>query len=63
MDLCHGTGMYRGAACNKCRPNLRMKVPNFIPVLFHNLEGYDSHLFVKTLGLTEGDIRCIPKTD
>ena len=40
-----------------------MRVPNFIPVLFHNLEGYDSHLFVKSLGLTEGDIRCIPKTD
>ena len=40
-----------------------MRVPNFIPVLFHNLEGYDSHLFVKSLGLTEGDIKCIPKTD
>ena len=40
-----------------------MRVPNFIPVLFHNLEGYDSHLFVKSLELTEGDIRCIPKTD
>ena len=35
----------------------------FVPVLFHNLEGYDSHLFVKSLGLTEGDIKCIPKTD
>ena len=40
-----------------------MRVPMFVPVLFHNLEGYDSHLFVKSLGLVEGDIRCIPKTD
>ncbi len=35
----------------------------FVPVVFHNLEGYDAHLFVKSLGLEEGDIRCIPKTD
>ncbi len=60
-DHCHITGKYRGAACDKC--NLRMKVPMFVPVLFHNLEGYDAHLFVKSLGLEEGEIRCIPKTD
>ncbi len=60
-DHCHITGKYHGAACNKCY--LRMRVPKFVPVLFHNLEGYDSHLFVKSLGLTEGDIKCIPKTD
>ena len=60
-DHCHITGKYRGAACDKC--NLRMKAPKFVPVLFHNLEGYDSHLFVKSLGLEEGDIKCIPKTD
>ena len=60
-DHCHITGKYRGAVCDKC--NLRMRVPKFVPVLFHNLEGYDSHLFVKSLGLTEGDIKCIPKTD
>ena len=60
-DHCHITGKYRGAACDKC--NLRMRVPMFVPVLFHNLEGYDAHLFVKSLGLEEGDIRCIPKTD
>ena len=40
-----------------------MRVPKFVPVLFHNLEGYDAHLFVKSLGLKEGDIKCIPKTD
>ena len=60
-DHCHITGKYRGAACGKC--NLKMKVSKFVPVLFHNLEGYDSHLFVKSLGLKEGDISCIPKTD
>ena len=60
-DHCHITGKYCGAACDKC--NLRMRVPKFVPILFHNLEGYDSHLFVKSLGLTEGDIKCIPKTD
>ena len=60
-DHCHITGKYRGAACDKC--NLRMRVPKFVPVLFHNLEGYVSHLFVKSLGLTDGDTKCIPKTD
>ena len=57
-DHCHLTGKYRGAAHSKC--NLKMKTPTFVPVLFHNLEGYDSHLFVKSLG---GKINCIPKTD
>ena len=54
-DHCHITGKYRGAACDKC--NLRMRVPKFVPILFHNLEGCDSHLFVKSLGLTEGYIK------
>ena len=60
-DHCHLTGKYRGAAHEKC--NLRMRTPKFVPVLFHNLEGYDSHLFVKSLGLSNGEISCIPKTD
>jgi hypothetical protein len=40
-----------------------MKKPRFIPVLFHNLEGYDAHLFIKNLGVGSGDIKCIPKTE
>ena len=60
-DHCHYTGRYRGAAHNSC--NLRMATPKFVPVYFHNLEGYDAHLFVKNLGVTDGSIKCIPKTE
>ncbi len=47
-DLCHITGKYCGAACNEC--NLVMRTTKFVPVLFHNLEGYNAHLFIKSLG-------------
>ena len=60
-DHCHLTGKYRGAAHSNC--NLKMRTPTFVPVLFHNLEEYDSHLFVKSLGISKGNINCIPKTD
>ena len=33
-DHCHYIGKYRGAAHNIC--NLKFKVPNEIPVVFHN---------------------------
>ena len=57
-DHGHFSGKYRGAAHNKC--NLQYKKPKFIPIVFHNLSGYDSHLFIKKLGKTEGNINCIP---
>ena len=60
-DHCHYTGKYRGAACISC--NSKMKNPKFIPVVFHNLQNYDSHLFIKNLGFSEGEINCIPKTE
>ena len=44
-DHCHFTGRYGGAAHNLC--NLKYRKPNFTPVVFHNLSGYDSHLFIK----------------
>ena len=57
-DHCHFTGRYRGAAHNEC--NLNYKKPNFTPVVFHNLTGYDSHLSIKNLG---GNIDCIPNNE
>ena len=39
---------------------LKYKVPMFFPVIFHNMSGYDSHLFIQTLGNSKGDISCIP---
>ena len=61
QDHCHFTGRYRGAAHNLC--NLNYRKPNFTPVVFHNLSGYDSHLFIKNLGFSNGDIDCIPNNE
>ena len=60
-DHCHFTGRYRGVAHNSC--NLKYRKPNFTPVVFHNLSGYDSHLFIKNLGFSEGNIDCIPNNE
>ena len=57
-DHCHLTRAYRGAVHDYCNKNYQ--IPRFFPVIFHNLKGYDSHLFIKNLGLTEGLINCIP---
>ena len=56
-DHCHLTGMLNEIC------NLKYKVPKFFPVVFHNLSGYDSHLFIKTLGNSEGDISCISNNE
>lgn len=58
-DHDHITSKYRGAAHSHC--NLMFKVCPFIPVIFHNLSGYDSHLFIKELAKYEGPINIIPK--
>ena len=60
-DHCHFTGKFRGAAHNIC--NMHFRKPKFTPVIIHNLSGYDSHLFVKNLGKTEGNIKCIPNNE
>ena len=60
-DHCHLSGKFRGAAHEVC--NLKYKVPKLFPVVFHNFSGYDSHLFIKTLGNSKGDISCIPNNE
>ena len=60
-DHCHFTGEYRGAAHNKC--NLKCKKPRILPVIFHNLQGYDDHLFIKQLAKIDGKLDCIPSTE
>ena len=57
----HYTGRYRGPACNLC--NLKYRKPKFIPVFFHNLSGYDSHLFIKKLGSPNENMDCIPNNE
>ena len=46
-DHCHYGSLYRGAAHSIC--NLRYRIPSYIPVVFHNLSGYDAHLFIREL--------------
>ena len=51
-DHCHITCEFRGAAHSLC--NLRYQIPSFIPVVFHNLSDYNSHLFIKKLAGKNG---------
>ena len=60
-DHCHFTGQYRGAAHNSC--NLKCRKPLVLPVIFHNLQGYDAHLFIKQLATLPGELNCIPSTE
>ena len=60
-DHCHFTGQYRGAAHNSC--NLQCRKPMILPVIFHNLQGYDAHLFIKQLARLPGELNCIPSTE
>ena len=58
-EYCHLSGKYRGASHMTC--NLVYKTPSFIPVVIHNLLGFDGHLIAQSLGQFDGKISCIPQ--
>ena len=50
-DHCHITGKYRGSAHQECNLQLRVNPEEVkIPVIFHNLRGYDSHFIMQEIG-------------
>ena len=50
-DHDHWTGKYRGAAHSGC--NLALRKNNKIPVVFHNLQGYDGHIIFQNISKVE----------
>ena len=59
--LCHIVGIYRGAAY-ECNLMYRISKSGWkLPVVIHNLKGYDGHLIVKALKSEFGKIRVIPQ--
>ena len=57
-DPCHVTGNFRGAAHWDC--NIHFQLTKKVPVIFHNLRGYDSHLVFNEIGKFDGKISVIP---
>jgi hypothetical protein len=49
-DHDHITGKYRGAAHKKCNLDYAIKIKNYkLPIFFHNLKGYDSHIIMQAV--------------
>ena len=63
-DHCHVTGKFREAVHNKCNINLRLLQISLrkLPIIFHNLQGYDGHIIFKKLNNFNVDISVIPKS-
>ena len=60
-DHNHWTGEYRGAAHSVC--NQQLYTTKRIPILFHNLEGYDSHLIFQEIHKVPGiKVEVLAKT-
>ena len=60
-DHCHITGEYRGPAHSQC--NLKLKISRTLPIIFHNLEGYDGHIILRELNnFKDIHIQVIPKS-
>ena len=57
-DHCHVTRKFRGAAHFSCNDDC--KLSKKVPVIFHNLKGYDSHLIIKEISKFDVIINVIP---
>ncbi|KYN04505.1 hypothetical protein ALC62_04627 [Cyphomyrmex costatus] len=60
-DHCHLIGRYRGPAHKGC--NINYKNSFYIPVVFHNLSGYDAHFVIKEIATKfQGHVHLLPLT-
>ena len=57
-DHCHITGKFRGAA--HWDRNINFQLTKKIPIIFHNLKGYDSHLIFSELHNCNLEVDVIP---
>ena len=59
-DHCHITGKYRGAAHSNCNLKLRINPrTDQIPVIFHNLRGYDAHHLMQAMANLKKEVKCV----
>ena len=56
-DHCHVSDKYRGAAHWSC--NINLQLTKKVPVIFHNLRGYDRHLICDELENIDVEIDVI----